>query len=196
MSPVLGSRLMSRAVVFASLIVGSLAGCRVSLDATGKKEPTCVVDPPPQVCMDAESHDDFTWIETNIFDKQCAQADCHDGGQSKQGAINLHLDPALNPMGAYAHLLGADGNGVVSVLAPNRKLVVPGQPDESYMLVMLGEVDYKDAIPADDAPDDISEAPDKAAEGNGYMPMSQATLICCQKLDAIQRWIMAGAMND
>jgi len=196
MSLVLGSRPMSRAVVVASLILGSLAGCRVSLDGSGKQAPTCVVDPPPQVCMDAESHDDFTWIETNIFDKQCAQSDCHDGGASKQGKINLHADPGMNPMGAYANLLGADGNGVASVLAPSRKLVVPSQPDESYLLVMMGEVDYKDAIPADDAPSDISASPDHAAEGTGYMPMSQATLICCQKLDAIQRWIMAGAMNN
>jgi hypothetical protein len=40
---------------------------------------------------------------------------------------------------------------------------------------------------------DPSPAP--VPSGERYMPLGSPA-ICCQKIDAIKRWIMAGAMNN
>jgi hypothetical protein len=44
------------------------------------------------------------------------------------------------------------------------------------------------------APDE-AVPPAPAPRDNLYMPLSSPP-VCCQKLDAIERWIMAGAMNN
>ena len=56
---------------------------------------------------------------------------------------------------------------------------VPGDPSSSYLEVMLGSVKGK------------------IDPSVGIMPQNTGgELLCCQKLDAIQRWITAGALNN
>jgi hypothetical protein len=57
--------------------------------------------------------------------------------------------------------------------------VIPSDPTTSYLEVMLGS------------------EPGSVDPTVGLMPQSNGgMLLCCQKLDAIQRWITAGAMNN
>jgi hypothetical protein len=129
-----------------------------------------------QACMDATTNQSLSWIQSNIFDKQCTFSGCHDGGATKAGAVDLRAGKS------YAHLVG-----YASALDPTFKLVVAGQPKMSYLEVMLGKIMPNDAIPS---------APPIRADV-GLMPMDNAgQLLCCQKLDALDRWISMGAMND
>jgi hypothetical protein len=82
---------------------------------------------------------------------------------------------------AYSHLVNFD-----SILTPGYKLVVPGQPNASYVLVMLGKIQPQDATPpAPPIPVNI-----------GLMPQNAGVLLCCQKLDAVEQWIANGALNN
>jgi hypothetical protein len=66
-------------------------------------------------------------------------------------------------------------------------LVVPGNPAQSFLTVMIGQIRPEEADPPFTAiPNDSS--------GNfvGTMPQN-AGVLCCQKLDAIERWIGSGA---
>jgi hypothetical protein len=66
-----------------------------------------------------------------------------------------------------------------SALMAGSKLVVPGDPTTSYLEVMLGS------------------QPGTIDPMVGLMPQDNGNqLLCCQKLDAIERWIMDGAMNN
>jgi hypothetical protein len=78
-----------------------------------------------------------------------------------------------------AHLVDVD-----SKVNPGRKLVVPGDPAASYMMVMIGEVAPENASPPTTAP----------PANIGLMPQNAGgMLICNEKREAISRWIMAGA---
>lgn len=77
-------------------------------------------------------------------------------------------------------LVGAD-----SMIATGRKLVVAGAPKQSYLMMMLQLF-----------PPSEMEPPPVAAPPGDIGFMSQGTngaAICCQKLDAIERWVTAGA---
>ena len=84
---------------------------------------------------------------------------------------------------------GASHAGLVDVASdidPARKLVVPGKPKESYLLMMMQHFPPEEMEPTPATP-----------PPNGYMPQNAGGMVlCCQKLDAIERWIAAGAMND
>ena len=88
---------------------------------------------------------------------------------------------------AFKTLMGADPGagtppGVQSTFSPNHKLVVPGNPEASYLFFLMR------GLPPD-AVTDFVEPPSDI----GYMPQGNETL-CCQKLDAVERWIRAGAL--
>ncbi len=167
-----------RAVVLAALC--AISGCRVSLDGSGNTAdaPTtgsCTMGT-STACMDAVNNQSLTWIQANIFDKQCTFSGCHDGGNTKAGMLDMRAGKS------YMHLVGA-----ASVLEPTRKLVVASDPTMSYLEVMIGKIAPADAVPpAGPIRSDV-----------GLMPMDNAgQLLCCQKLDAIDRWITMGAMNN
>ena len=75
----------------------------------------------------------------------------------------------LEPGRSHAELVGQP-----SIVAPTMTLVVPGDPAASYLLVALGR--NPGTLPM-----------------GGTMPLSSPTL-CDQKIDAIERWIAAGAL--
>jgi|SRR5688572_12062787 len=139
-------------------------------DDTGDDD-TPTVDAGPAdaspACAEALTYQDFTSIQENIFKRQCAFMDCHDSGQPEAD---------MDLTGATAHGLLVNHETVQDV-ADGWMRVVPGMPAQSYLMVALGEIDG----PID---------PDV-----GTMPQN-SPLICQEKRDAIERWILAGAPND
>src|SRR5262249_12932658 len=147
-----------------------LAACRLDLDS-----PTGRVITTPPMCEEGSAstcvaiQPTLDSIQANMFDKNCVGGGCHDGGNSPQGRVDLRDGMS------YAHLVN-----VPSLLQPTRKLVVPGDPPSSYLLVMIGKIAPEDATPP---------APPIPASV-GLMPQSGG-ILCCQKLDAVDAWIAA-----
>jgi hypothetical protein len=168
-----------RAVLLAALLA---LGCRIDLDerdddanTTGR---SCKVST-ASVCVEAETHSDFTWIEDKIFAANCFGSSCHTGSTASG---KRDLSDGVS----YATLMGPSGTGGVKAnLAPTHDLVVPGSPEKSYLYIIMRGIEPEDADPP------VSPPPSNI----GYMPMSNS-LLCCQKIDAVERWIAAGAMND
>jgi len=155
---------MRRAFVVATLVACTPSET-VSGDAAGEASPAC---------LEATQHSDIAWIEQNVFVPSCVFGDCHSGNnQTKQSMIDLHVGQAR------AHLLG-----VQSMLDPTRTLVVASAPRQSWLIVMIGQIQPADADPpAGPLPAEI-----------GTMPQGTAgELLCAEKRDAIERWIAAGA---
>lgn len=113
-------------------------------------------------CMEATEHSDLAWIESEIFAPSCAAfGPCHQGAAVSAGGLNLEEG------NSEANLVG-----VASGLFPEYDLVVPGDPDASYLMIILGHRD---------GPIDSS---------TGTMPYNNP-LLCVEKRDAIERWITA-----
>jgi len=165
---------MLRLVLVATL----LSGCRVSLenaDTTdgGSNGRACSISTASPQCQDAVNHSDLAWIEQNVFKGACDFSGCHNGDNSAQGKIDLRIGKS------YAHLVN-----YASVIDTTRKLVVPNDVAASYLMLMVRDVAPAMANPPGNPP------PGKV----GYMPQTGgSTVLCCQKLDALERWIMAGA---
>jgi hypothetical protein len=164
-----------RAVLLAALLV---LGCRYDLDKAdvdaNTSGRTCKVST-AAVCIEAETHSDFTWIKGKIFAANCFGSSCH-SGSTASGMLDLTDDP-------YTTLMGAAGTGTMSNLDPTKQRVVAGDPASSYLFFIVHGLDGNQGT-FTDPPSNV-----------GFMPMSNSTL-CCQKIDAIERWIMAGALND
>ena len=110
-------------------------------------------------CAEAREHSDLDWIQDQIFTKSCASfRSCHQGAAAS--AKGLGLDD------------GASSDSLISQpsqLFPNETFVVPGKPNESYLMVVLGSYDGP-----------LPEA--------GTMPFRNP-ILCVEKRDAIERWI-------
>ena len=168
---------MIRFVVVASLLVG----CRISLshepgddpgtDANGGR--ACTVSTTSQACLDAVTHSDLSWIEANVFVGSCNFAGCHNGAAGNDSTVDL------SPGMSRAHMVN-----FTSHIDPTRKIVVPNDVAASYLMLMLGDV-----APA------MASPPASGLPGAGRMPQG-APILCCQKLDAIERWITAGAPTN
>ncbi len=110
--------------------------------------------------MEASDHSDLAWIQENIFTPGCAAfSSCHMGDANQAGGLNLEAGQA------EANMLDVD-----SVRFGDWKLVVAGDPDMSYLMVLLtGE-----GGPLDDEV--------------GTMPYNNPKL-CEPKIEAVRRWI-------
>jgi hypothetical protein len=116
-------------------------------------------------CLEAAEHSDLEWIQENVITPTCAAfSACHKGAASAAGDLNLE-----------AGMFEANVVDVPSELAPGLDLVEPGSPEDSYMMIILGH--YGDDDPRID--DDV-----------GTMPYN-LPLLCQEKRDAIERWILA-----
>lgn len=158
---------MIRLVLVATLLVG----CRVSLETDDTVNRSCV-DNTSQPCLDAVTHSDLAWIEQKIFAPSCSFTGCHNGPDDA-GLLDLRAGKS------HDALVGAS-----SMLDPTRTLVMPNDVEASYLMLMLRDVPPEMANPPGVAP----------PTSVGYMPQGQGAL-CCQKLQAVERWIMAGAPN-
>jgi hypothetical protein len=115
-------------------------------------------------CMEATTHSDLAWLQEKVFTPSCsAFVSCHKGTALEAGGLSLE------PGQTIPQTVNIDSD-----LFPQFKIIVPGNPANSYMMIILGEF----AGPL--------------AEDVGTMPYNNPKL-CQEKLDAIERWIMAGA---
>jgi hypothetical protein len=129
----------------------------------------------------------FTYIKTKIFNANCSSTSCHSASGTGKLDLSTGKDDTtpVTQDQAWANLLGSDGMGADSMVDKTRKLVVPGHPEQSYLELMMQKVAPADMVPpAADPPSDV-----------GYMPQANGVL-CCQKLDLIDRWIRGGALNN
>lgn len=116
------------------------------------------------VCDEAAQHSDLAWIQTNVFNASCARSNCHVTGNEAGGLI---LEAGMS----HDYLVNKPsttmmGNGMMRVL--------PGQPTQSYLLVALGG------------------EPGSPPEGT-VMPWGGLPMLCAPEIDAIKRWVAAGA---
>ncbi|HTE52187.1 MAG TPA: hypothetical protein VK698_15140 [Kofleriaceae bacterium] len=116
-------------------------------------------------CQEATEHSDIEWIEENVFAGGCAlSASCHRGDAPDANGLNLEAGMAA------AALIGVPSQAQES---DGLALVTPGDPENSYLLVILGQFGTDDA---------------RIPEATGPMPFNSG-LLCQEKRDAIQRWI-------
>lgn len=165
---------MTSFAVLASCIA-LVSGCRYSLeDGASNITVDASVDAPLSLsCMEAVTHSDLAFIETKIFAQSCIFSGCHNGANTDAGRLDLRSNMS------FAELVGVD-----SVIAPTYKYVVPGQPNQSHLLLMIQHIP-----PAMMSPPTADPNPQI-----GFMPQNAGGRpICVEKRDAIQRWIMAGA---
>lgn len=150
-----------------SIVLGGVVACGGG--NSGDDEPDANVlpaDASPS-CQEATTYQDFTSIQQNIFVRQCAFMDCHD-------SVAPESDLDLTGLNARDLLVDVDCSLAV---AAGMKRVVAGDPQSSYLMVILGEF------------------PGPIDSNVGTMPLN-SPLLCQEKRDAIERWIMAGALDD
>jgi hypothetical protein len=176
-----------RAVLGVLLIT---TACKYDLDhaeySDAAQARLCKPSTSTQSCLDADAHSDFTFIYTSTIKPKCIFSGCHDGSTAMTsmkgaGRLDFKKDQAT----AVTALVG---NG--SLIDPTRTLVVAGNPHQSLLMVMMGAIKPSEADPPMTA-----IPPDDKGNTVGTMPQG-SPIICCQKLDAIERWITAGATND
>jgi hypothetical protein len=161
------------------------SACRLSLEGDDEPPPgtdggrLCMPVTTNQACVDADAmpavSSKLGWIEQNIFVPNCGGGSCHGvppGGGNPLGRVVLTT-------ASHDKLVDVDATFAVS-----RKLIVPGDVAKSYLMVILKHT----TLPQADPP-----APEPS--GGRYMPLGSPT-ICCQKLDAMARWITEGALNN
>lgn len=151
---------------------GGGGGGTIDSSGSGDDQPDAMLSPS---CLEAQSHSDLAWITDNIFSKQCAFSGCHNGQPTDQGKMDIRTTDA-----AITSLVSVDSH-----MCPGTPRVVPGHPEQSWLLKMMGQFD-------DTTPGSCTIDPKI-----GLMPMdNNGELLCKDKRDAIERWIMAGATND
>ncbi len=123
------------------------------------------VDAPPSVtCMEATMHSDYDWLQEKVFDVSCSGFNsCHKGAALEAGGLSLERGNTI-PMTV----------NVDSDLFPQFKRILPGDPDNSYLYIIIGG------------------APGPIDPEVGAMPLNNPPL-CQEKIDAVGRWITNGA---
>lgn len=115
-------------------------------------------------CMEATTHSDLAWLQEKVFTPSCsAFVSCHKGAALEAGGLSLE------PGQVIPQTVNVD-----STLFPQFKRVVPGNPANSYMVIILGG------------------APGPLDPEVGTMPYNNPKL-CDEKIEAVKRWIAAGA---
>jgi len=146
-----------------------LVGCGSGVPGPPDAGVRCTASTTSASCLEAVNHAEFSWLQINVFTPSCAFSGCHDSPQAP---------PAPGITFSYDHLVN-----VPSQLDPSRTLVVPNDVQASYLMLMLGDYPASMSTPPGTVP------------SVGLMPQG-APRLCCQKLDALDRWIQAGAPNN
>lgn len=144
------------------IVLLCFAGCGDDIGGDSSITPDAGPDAAPlsPSCIEAAKHSDLAWIQTEIFTPGCASFSvCHQGNAASAGGLPLEDGESEVAM-----------VNIDSVRFTDWKLVVPGDADNSYLMVILGDVNGP------------------LADGIGTMPFNSTTL-CQPKLDAIRRWI-------
>lgn len=144
-----------------TLLVVALAGCSGD-DGNGDGG----VDAISASCLEATMHSDLAWLQEKVFTPGCsAFVSCHKGLALEAGGLSLE------PGEVIPQTVNVDSD-----LFPQFKRIAPGDPANSYMMIIMGE------FPGPIDPD------------VGTMPYNNPKL-CQEKLDAVERWIAAGATD-
>jgi hypothetical protein len=172
---------MSRPRVIVVALLGILSACRYTLDDPVEYSARSCADGTVAACVEATNHADLVWIEANVFNK-CTFSGCHNGAMTDGGRLDLQ------PGKAFAALVNKDSEIATGPLLTGKaKLVVPGEPTHSYLLVMMRNL----------TPAEFDPPLDNPPGSVGFMPQNAGGVVtCCQKLDAVTRWIMDGAQNN
>lgn len=125
-------------------------------------------------CMAAATASTLSEVKTLIFERNCGGGSCHRDDSTQS---DLHL--IGNPHTALV--------GVTSTVDNRYQLVVPGQPNQSYLLYMIR------AVAAGDMQPEATATPPGEVP---FMPQGSDDSLCVQKLDAVRRWIEAGALDN
>ena len=116
-------------------------------------------------CLEAVDHDDIEWIQDKVFTNGCSlSSSCHKGDAGDANGLNLE------PGNSESSLVAVPA---IAEEADGLPLVTPGDPENSYLLVILGH---------------FGEDDPRIPEEPGLMPYNSPPL-CQEKLDAIERWI-------
>jgi hypothetical protein len=155
------SRFATLSIVIAALALG-LAACGDD-DPPPVDPPDAGVDPK---CAEATTHSDLAWIQENILTPSCADfTPCHKGRALQAQGLNLEDTKSRENL-----------VGIPSVLFPQYDLIKAGDPDSSYLMIVLGH-----------KPGPLPE--------KGTMPYNNP-MLCVEKRDAIERWIANGALDS
>lgn len=174
---------MPRRAVLAGLLL--VVACRETLedapDARPQPDAPMIDAGPSPSCVEAQSHSDLAFIEDQIFKFSCIASSCHDGIGANAGELNLKKDMS------HAALVGVDAR-TDSEASPSGsyKLVVAGEPKQSYLMFMIRHYSGDEMVPPAGAPD----------PNIGWMPQDisgELPPMCIEKREAIVRWIEAGA---
>jgi hypothetical protein len=178
---------------WAVLALLAATACKIDLDEVDPpKQAMCAVNTVSSLCTGADALTDcsgpssgcFTYIKAKIFDANCKSDSCHNLNGTGKLDLSTDVKDVTQAM-AYANLLGPDGMGAPSMVDTSRRLVVPGKPDESYLEMMMQKI----------APSQMNPPASPPPSNVQYMPQANGVL-CCQKLDLIDRWIRDGALNN
>jgi hypothetical protein len=167
--------------IAAALALLTISACRITLDDPVEYSSRTCADSTVTACTMSATHSDLTWIENNIF-PNCTFSGCHNGAMTDAGRLDLQ------PGKSHAALVNVDSEIASGpMLTGKAKLVTPGVPAQSYLLVMMRQL----------TPDQHDPPLLPPPASIGYMPQNAGGVVtCCQKLDAVTRWIEAGALAN
>jgi hypothetical protein len=152
-----------------ALCSASLLAALVSVASLGACSDDGADPPPPDAgpsadCLEAANHSDLAFIQDKIFTPGCASfTSCHRGAATSAGELSLEAGQSL------AQMLDKPSD-----IDPSKKLIKAGDPANSYLMIITGKY------------------PGVIDPTIGTMP-SRNPLLCAEKLDAMDRWIAAGA---
>ncbi len=142
-------------LVLLSVVLTLFMACGSDSDTANQVDASSI-DP---VCEEATQRSDLAWIQQEIFTPSCASfTACHSGAASQARGLNLESGMAQDNLVSQA-----------SVLFPQFNLVEPGDANNSYLMVILGDQSGPLA-------------------NTGTMPLN-SPLLCVEKRQAIRRWI-------
>jgi hypothetical protein len=162
----MAGRARSAHVDLLHLIRGALLLAAASLAACSDEGTAPQPDAPgPSAdCLEAANHSDLAFIQAKILTPGCAAfTACHRGAATSAGGLSLEAGQTLPQM-----------LGKPSDIDPSKMLIKAGDPANSYLMIITGKY------------------PGVIAPAIGTMP-SRNPLLCAEKLDAMDRWIAAGA---
>lgn len=161
---------MRRFVVLAT-VVASFAACRISLEDESFPIDAGSLSPS---CMAAQTASDLAFLEEKVYATACTFSGCHNGANDDAGRMDLRMGMS------HTSLVNKPSN-----IDPTYMLVVPGQPSQSYLLMMIQHL----------APEELSPPASPPPVDIGFMPQNTGGApICVPKREAIERWIVAGAL--
>ncbi|HTM21651.1 MAG TPA: hypothetical protein VL172_14115 [Kofleriaceae bacterium] len=172
---------MARAAVVRSLWLLAAASCGDTAIHFPAEAPDASAISP--ACMEAVNHSDLDWIQDNIFSVSCARfTACHKGRATSAEGLNLEINKAaMNLIGVESKVCGLP-----------QVLLRPGDPAGSFLMKVLDPDKYPlpDPVgPGTDCPDGDPEEPPET------MPYNNP-LLCVEKREAVERWIMSLGGSD